>query len=228
MCMVFDITDPTKNLKEKEIKRQTLLELVDYVTSPSGKFTETITQEVIKMVSAICLGRLPLNLVKISDQTPAELVQVCWLEGAFGSTRCPVFLMAKVGNKGRYKWDKLDLLKLGLEQQQTVPADFRTEITGAHNSDPRIYFGLYEVWSADGKNGSSIFDPHHPEVCMIPVQSDLKIHPSQDSKHEWMLLQFPGNNHFFLFTGWGRKRRQCRKVPLIDDEERRGEERRRK
>ncbi|KAJ4843735.1 hypothetical protein Tsubulata_031481 [Turnera subulata] len=51
-CMVFDFTDPTKNLKEKEIKRQTLLELVDYVTSASGKFTETITQEVIKMVSA--------------------------------------------------------------------------------------------------------------------------------------------------------------------------------
>ncbi|CBI27539.3 unnamed protein product, partial [Vitis vinifera] len=40
-CVVFDFTDPTKNIKEKEIKRQTLLELVDYVTSASGKFTET-------------------------------------------------------------------------------------------------------------------------------------------------------------------------------------------
>ncbi|QDP16943.2 hypothetical protein Tsubulata_042467 [Turnera subulata] len=51
-CVVFDFTDPTKNLKEKEIKRQTLLELVDYVASASGKFTETIMQEVVKMVSA--------------------------------------------------------------------------------------------------------------------------------------------------------------------------------
>ncbi|XP_065873667.1 serine/threonine protein phosphatase 2A 57 kDa regulatory subunit B' theta isoform-like [Euphorbia lathyris] len=50
-CVVFDFIDPTKNLKEKEIKRQTLLELVDYVTSVSGKFTETAIQEVIKMVS---------------------------------------------------------------------------------------------------------------------------------------------------------------------------------
>ncbi|KAG6650739.1 hypothetical protein CIPAW_06G063300 [Carya illinoinensis] len=49
--VVFDFTDPTKNLKEKDIKRQTLLELVDYVTSANGKFTETVMQEVIKMVS---------------------------------------------------------------------------------------------------------------------------------------------------------------------------------
>ncbi|XP_044490488.1 serine/threonine protein phosphatase 2A 57 kDa regulatory subunit B' theta isoform-like isoform X2 [Mangifera indica] len=51
-CVVFDFTDPTKDLKEKEIKRQTLLELVDYVTSSNGKFTETVMQEVVKMVSA--------------------------------------------------------------------------------------------------------------------------------------------------------------------------------
>lgn len=51
-CIVFDFSDPTKNLKEKDIKRQTLLELVDYVTSVNGKFTETVMQEVIKMVSA--------------------------------------------------------------------------------------------------------------------------------------------------------------------------------
>lgn len=51
-CHVFDFTDPTKNLKEKEIKRQTLLELVDYVSSANGKFMENAMQELIKMVSA--------------------------------------------------------------------------------------------------------------------------------------------------------------------------------
>ncbi|KAK4381965.1 Serine/threonine protein phosphatase 2A regulatory subunit B' eta isoform [Sesamum angolense] len=50
-CFEFDFTDPTKNLKEKEIKRQTLLELVEYMTSTTGKFTETVMQEVVKMVS---------------------------------------------------------------------------------------------------------------------------------------------------------------------------------
>lgn len=51
-CVVFDFTDPTKNLKEKDVKRQTLLELVDYVTTASGKFTETMIQESVRMVSA--------------------------------------------------------------------------------------------------------------------------------------------------------------------------------
>ncbi|WOH13669.1 hypothetical protein DCAR_0833180 [Daucus carota subsp. sativus] len=51
-CIVFDFMDPTKNLKEKEIKRQTLTELVDYVTSANTKFTEAVMQEVVKMVSA--------------------------------------------------------------------------------------------------------------------------------------------------------------------------------
>ncbi|XP_010554220.1 PREDICTED: serine/threonine protein phosphatase 2A 59 kDa regulatory subunit B' eta isoform [Tarenaya hassleriana] len=50
--VVFDFTDPTKNIKEKEIKRQTLLELVDYVTSANGKFSETVIQEFVKMVSS--------------------------------------------------------------------------------------------------------------------------------------------------------------------------------
>ncbi|KAI4382505.1 hypothetical protein MLD38_008462 [Melastoma candidum] len=50
-CVVFDFADPTKNLREKEIKRQTLLELVDYVTSASTKFSETVMQEVTRMVS---------------------------------------------------------------------------------------------------------------------------------------------------------------------------------
>ncbi|KAF7123190.1 hypothetical protein RHSIM_Rhsim12G0036100 [Rhododendron simsii] len=51
-CVVFDFSDATKNLKEKEIKRQTLLELVDYITTVNGKFAETVMEEAIKMVSA--------------------------------------------------------------------------------------------------------------------------------------------------------------------------------
>ncbi|PKA55815.1 Serine/threonine protein phosphatase 2A 59 kDa regulatory subunit B' eta isoform [Apostasia shenzhenica] len=50
-CIIFDFSDPTKNTKEKDIKRQTLLELVDYVTAPNGKFPEFVMQEIVKMVS---------------------------------------------------------------------------------------------------------------------------------------------------------------------------------
>ncbi|KAM0939894.1 putative protein phosphatase 2A, regulatory B subunit, B56, armadillo-like helical [Dioscorea sansibarensis] len=50
-CKLFDFTDQTKSLKEKETKKQTLLELADYVTSVNGKLTEYVMQEIIKTVS---------------------------------------------------------------------------------------------------------------------------------------------------------------------------------
>ncbi|XP_062105533.1 serine/threonine protein phosphatase 2A 57 kDa regulatory subunit B' theta isoform-like [Humulus lupulus] len=63
-CVVFDFTDPTKHLKEKDIKRQTLVELVDYVASANGKFSETVLQEIVKMVSA--------NLFRVLTSPPRE------------------------------------------------------------------------------------------------------------------------------------------------------------
>ncbi|XP_021890108.1 serine/threonine protein phosphatase 2A 59 kDa regulatory subunit B' gamma isoform-like [Carica papaya] len=50
-CVVFDFSDPSKNLKEKDVKRQTLLELVDYVSSVTTKFNEVAMQEITKMVA---------------------------------------------------------------------------------------------------------------------------------------------------------------------------------
>ncbi len=41
-AFTFDFTNPTTHVREKEIKRQTLLELVDYVNSGTGKFTEQV------------------------------------------------------------------------------------------------------------------------------------------------------------------------------------------
>jgi serine/threonine-protein phosphatase 2A regulatory subunit B' len=63
-CAVYDFADPTKNLKEKEVKRQTLMELVDYVTSANGKFSEVVMLEITKMVS--------INLFRSSSPTPRE------------------------------------------------------------------------------------------------------------------------------------------------------------
>ncbi|KAL7218894.1 hypothetical protein ACSBR2_012041 [Camellia fascicularis] len=50
-CVVFDFSDPSKNIKEKDIKRQTLLELVDYISSVNSKFNEVTMQEITKMVA---------------------------------------------------------------------------------------------------------------------------------------------------------------------------------
>lgn len=39
-CFQFDFSDTLKSAREKEIKRQTLTELVEYIQSGSGKITE--------------------------------------------------------------------------------------------------------------------------------------------------------------------------------------------
>ncbi|KAH0984613.1 hypothetical protein GBA52_011790 [Prunus armeniaca] len=63
-CVIFDFSDPTKNLKEKDIKRQTLVELVDYIASANGKFSETVMQEIVKMVC--------VNLFRTLTSPPLE------------------------------------------------------------------------------------------------------------------------------------------------------------
>lgn len=63
-CVVFDFSDPTKNLREKDVKRQTLVELVDYVASANGKFPEPVLQEIVRMVSA--------NLFRTLTSPPRE------------------------------------------------------------------------------------------------------------------------------------------------------------
>jgi serine/threonine-protein phosphatase 2A regulatory subunit B' len=63
-CIVCDFNNPTKNLKEKDIKRQTLTELVDYVSSANGRFSETVMQEIVKMLS--------VNLFRTLTSPPRE------------------------------------------------------------------------------------------------------------------------------------------------------------
>ncbi|KAI3916797.1 hypothetical protein MKW98_026268 [Papaver atlanticum] len=58
-CVIFDFTDPSKNIKEKDIKRQTLLELVDYITSVTSKFNEVVMQEITKMVATNLFRTFP-------------------------------------------------------------------------------------------------------------------------------------------------------------------------
>lgn len=58
-CYMFDFTDPMKDVKEKEIKRQTLLELVDYVTSGTGKFTENVFEDITRMLVINIFRPLP-------------------------------------------------------------------------------------------------------------------------------------------------------------------------
>ena len=55
---IFNFNDPESEVNNKDRKRQTLLELVDYVNTPAGQqiFTEAIMSDVVAMVKAN-LGR---------------------------------------------------------------------------------------------------------------------------------------------------------------------------
>ncbi|XP_047968694.1 serine/threonine protein phosphatase 2A 57 kDa regulatory subunit B' beta isoform-like [Salvia hispanica] len=58
-CFLFDFTDPTKSVREKEIKRQNLAELVDLMQSGSCKMNEVMQEELIKMISVNIFRCLP-------------------------------------------------------------------------------------------------------------------------------------------------------------------------
>jgi len=62
--VVFDFKKNTSNVKEKETKRQTLLEIVEYVNTTRDCFSETTMEEAVKMVSRNIFRALPPTAVK--------------------------------------------------------------------------------------------------------------------------------------------------------------------
>uniref|UniRef100_A0A6N2MJU5 Protein PHLOEM PROTEIN 2-LIKE A9-like n=1 Tax=Salix viminalis TaxID=40686 RepID=A0A6N2MJU5_SALVM len=111
---------------------------------------------------------------------PAELLKVCWLEvtgttteslpkgkyeiifklqvkqGAFGLYDSPIFMMAKVGKRGRYKWRKIKLPQTS--DSSPAPTDpFQIEVDETRE-DNKLYFGLYEVWNGKWKGGLLIHE----------------------------------------------------------------------
>nr|GEZ55123.1 serine/threonine protein phosphatase 2A 57 kDa regulatory subunit B' beta isoform-like [Tanacetum cinerariifolium] len=58
-CVKYDFTDTLDKVKEKEVKRISLVELVDYVQSGSGKISEANQEEMVKMISVNIFRCLP-------------------------------------------------------------------------------------------------------------------------------------------------------------------------
>eukprot|EP00252_Welwitschia_mirabilis_P003528 TRINITY_DN1358_c0_g3_i1.p1 TRINITY_DN1358_c0_g3~~TRINITY_DN1358_c0_g3_i1.p1 ORF type:complete len:538 (-),score=77.74 TRINITY_DN1358_c0_g3_i1:276-1889(-) len=56
---IFDFTDPTKQLREKEIKRQTLIDILEYFQSGATKLSEGSQEDLVKMVSENLFRSLP-------------------------------------------------------------------------------------------------------------------------------------------------------------------------
>lgn len=62
-CVAFDFMDPVADLKGKEIKRSTLNELVEYITTGRGVLTEPVYPEIIKMVCLIIYSSLLIHII---------------------------------------------------------------------------------------------------------------------------------------------------------------------
>ncbi|CAH8339243.1 unnamed protein product [Eruca vesicaria subsp. sativa] len=72
-CFRFDFSDTVKDAREKEIKRQTLLELVDFIQSGASKIvSESCQEEMIKMVSLNLFRCLPPGSQENTGQEPAD------------------------------------------------------------------------------------------------------------------------------------------------------------
>ncbi|CAD5193472.1 unnamed protein product [Musa acuminata subsp. malaccensis] len=60
-CVVFDFSDPNKNSTEKDMKRQALLDLIDYVDAGSSRFTEPMISASCKMFAMNLFRAFPPN-----------------------------------------------------------------------------------------------------------------------------------------------------------------------
>ncbi|XP_008812431.2 serine/threonine protein phosphatase 2A 57 kDa regulatory subunit B' beta isoform-like [Phoenix dactylifera] len=58
-AVVFDFSDTLKSAREKEAKRQTLLELVDFIQSGSGRITEPVQEELVRTIGVNIFRCLP-------------------------------------------------------------------------------------------------------------------------------------------------------------------------
>ncbi|KAK9274409.1 hypothetical protein L1049_019223 [Liquidambar formosana] len=60
-CVTFDFNDPSKNTVEKDVKRQTLIELVDFVASAPARFPEPAIVAMCRMCAANLFRVFPPN-----------------------------------------------------------------------------------------------------------------------------------------------------------------------
>eukprot|EP00984_Skeletonema_dohrnii_P007180 scaffold2593_cov67-Skeletonema_dohrnii-CCMP3373.AAC.1 len=78
--VIFSFDDPTSDKRGKDMKRQTLLELVDYVNTPAGQkiFTESVMSDLIAMVSANVCRALPPATDDFDPEEDEPVLEPAW------------------------------------------------------------------------------------------------------------------------------------------------------
>jgi len=77
---IFQFDDPTSDKRGKDIKRQTLLELVDYVNTPSGQkiFTEGVMSDLMTMVCSNVCRALPPATDDFDPEEDEPVLEPTW------------------------------------------------------------------------------------------------------------------------------------------------------
>mmetsp|Transcript_85656 Transcript_85656/g.171461 ORF Transcript_85656/g.171461 Transcript_85656/m.171461 type:complete len:457 (+) Transcript_85656:88-1458(+) len=81
LCSIcFDFEDPTADKRGKEMKRSTLLELVDFVNAQSGQkiFTEALMPDIMAMVKANICRALPPNNEDFDPEEDEPILENSW------------------------------------------------------------------------------------------------------------------------------------------------------
>ena len=78
--VIFNFDNPASNKRGKELKRMTLLEIVDYVNSPGGQkiFTENVMPDVIAMVSTNLFRALPPQTEDYDPEEDEPVLEPSW------------------------------------------------------------------------------------------------------------------------------------------------------
>jgi serine/threonine-protein phosphatase 2A regulatory subunit B' len=78
--VIFSFDDPIADKRGKDMKRQTLLELVDYVNTPAGQkiFTESVMGDLMAMVSANVCRALPPATDDFDPEEDEPVLEPAW------------------------------------------------------------------------------------------------------------------------------------------------------
>jgi serine/threonine-protein phosphatase 2A regulatory subunit B' len=78
--VIFSFDDPMADKRGKDMKRQTLLELVDYVNTPAGQkiFTESVMGDLMMMVSSNVCRALPPATDDFDPEEDEPVLEPAW------------------------------------------------------------------------------------------------------------------------------------------------------
>lgn len=79
-CVIFDFEDVDSDARGKELKRETLVELAEYVNTPVGQkiFTEAIMPDIVDMVKVNLFRTLPPQTEDFDPEEDEPAMEISW------------------------------------------------------------------------------------------------------------------------------------------------------